>query len=105
MKPGEIHSDPLLLHLDPWTFPNHDDRKIIAENLRKEIKEVELELQQEVELIKALEGVNQDLLIQLADLKKLQISSFIWITHHHVQITSWFSAIDDYYLIDIMKAF
>jgi hypothetical protein len=72
MKPGTPGSDPLLLHLDPWTFPKHDDRKRIAAKLRKEIQEVEFELEHEVELIKALEGQNQDLLIQLADLKRLQ---------------------------------
>ena len=57
MKPGTPGSDPLLLHLDPWTFPKHDDRKRIAAKLRKEIQEVEFELEHEVELIKALDRI------------------------------------------------
>ena len=72
MKPEAPRSDPLLLHLDPWTFPKHDDRKRIVANLKKEMREVEFQLEHEVELIRALEGKNQDLLIQLADLRRMK---------------------------------
>ena len=54
----------------PSSSSNEQMTPELVETLEQEMKELELEMKQEVELIRALEDQKLDLLVELADIEK-----------------------------------